>query len=207
MGSTVRPDESPIHTVTLDAYWIMETEVTNALYRQCVADAACTPPQNDRWQDRAFADHPVTDVDWEQAVAYGEWVGGRLPTEAEWEKAARGSDERMFPWLGDVTDDDYLNFNAQTTMAVGSFTPGASPFGLLDMAGNVEEWVIDWYDPDFYAESTVENPTGPMEGLFRVVRGGSFTSNRGMVRTTARGRALPDSTYESVGFRVVLPAR
>ncbi|MCB0081965.1 MAG: SUMF1/EgtB/PvdO family nonheme iron enzyme, partial [Caldilineaceae bacterium] len=127
------------------------------------------------------------------------------PTEAEWEKAARSDDERIFPWLGEATDDDLLNFNAQSTVAVGSFPAGASPYGLLDMAGNVEEWVNDWYSPTYYAESPPANPPGPSNGFFRVVRGGSFVSNRGMVRTTARGRAVPDSTFPTVGFRVLLP--
>ena len=205
MGSTVSPDEVPVHVVTLDAFWIMVTEVTNAHYRQCVIVAACTPPHNDIWQDTAFADHPVTHIDWVQASAYATWVGGRLPTEAEWEKAARGTDERIFPWPDDITDNDHLNFNAQATTAVGSFPAGASPYGLLDMAGNVEEWVADWYSPTAYTDSVAANPTGPETGLFRVVRGGSFTSNRGKVRTTYRGRALPDSTFASVGFRVLIP--
>jgi formylglycine-generating enzyme required for sulfatase activity len=203
MGSTVNPDEAPVHVVALDAFWIMETEVTNAHYRQCVTAGACTAPNNERWQEEAFADHPVTHVDWHQATAYAEWAGGRLPTEAEWEKAARGTDERMFPWPGETSDDEHLNFNAQATTAVGSFGAGASPYGLLDMAGNVEEWVADWHSPTYYAEAPAANPTGPETGLFRVVRGGSFISNRGSVRTTARGRAVPDSTYAGVGFRVV----
>ncbi len=207
MGSIVSPDEMPVHTVTLDAFWIMETEVTNAHYRQCVEAAACTPPHNDIWQKAAFADHPVTHIDWVQASAYAAWAGGRLPTEAEWEKAARGTDERIFPWPGDITDADHLNFNGQATTAVGSFPAGASPYGLLDMAGNVEEWVADWHDATYYTESAATNPTGPETGIFRVVRGGSFTSNRGQVRTTARGRALPDSTFASVGFRVLLPIK
>ncbi|MEZ4614514.1 MAG: SUMF1/EgtB/PvdO family nonheme iron enzyme [Caldilineaceae bacterium] len=205
MGSTVSNDEMPVHVVTLDAFWMMETEVTNAQYRQCVEAGACAPPHNDSWQDEERINHPVTHIDWNQATAYASWVGGRLPTEAEWEKAARGTDERMFPWADTVTDSDHLNFNAQTTTAVGSFAAGVSPFGLLDMAGNVEEWVRDWYSPTYYDEGPSTNPPGPETGLFRVVRGGSFTSNRGMVRTTVRGRAVPDSTYATVGMRIVLP--
>ncbi len=207
MGSTVSPDEMPVHVVALDPFWMMETEVTNAHYRHCVDAGACTAPRNQIWQDTAFADHPVTHVDWVQASAYATWAGGRLPTEAEWEKAARGTDERIFPWLGDATDSEHLNFNTQATTAVGSFPAGVSPYGLLDMAGNVEEWVADWYSPTYYTESASVNPTGPATGLFRVVRGGSFTSNRGKVRTTARGRAVPDSTFAGVGFRVLLPAQ
>ena len=111
----------------------------------------------------------------------------------------------MFPWGGDVTDDEHLNFNTQATTAVGSFPAGASPYGLLDMAGNVEEWVNDWLSPSYYADSPSTNPQGPETGLFRVLRGGSYSSNRGQVRTTVRGRAVPDSNFPTAGFRVVLP--
>lgn len=204
MGSTVNPAEGPVHVVNLHAFWIMETEVTNELYGRCVAAGTCVAPHNSHWQDAALANHPVTHVDWNQAATYAEWVGGRLPTEAEWEKAARGTDERTFPWPGEDTDSEHLNFNAQATTPVGSFGAGASPYGLLDMAGNVEEWVIDRYNPTYYAQSPAENPTGPEEGMLRVVRGGSFTSNRGFVRTTARGHAVPASAFATVGFRVVL---
>lgn len=205
MGSTVSSDEMPVHEVTLAPFWMLATEVTNRQYGACVAAEACAPPHNNLWDAAEFADHPVTHVDWHQANAYATWVGGRLPTEAEWEKAARGTDERMFPWAGETTNDDFLNFNAQTTTPVGSFSGGASPYGLLDMAGNVEEWVNDWYGPAYYAESPTVDPSGPEGGVFRVLRGGSYSSNRGLVRTTARGRAVPDSTFATVGFRVVLP--
>jgi len=203
MGSSFSNDEMPVHTVALDSFWIMETEVTNAHYQQCVEAGACTPPKNIVWQDEPHSNHPVTDVDWDQAAAYATWVGGRLPTEAEWEKAARGTDERMFPWPNSITDATYLNFNAQGTMAVGSFPAGASPYGLLDMAGNVEEWVNDRYSPTYYVDSPTDNPQGPESGPLRVVRGGSFRSNRGLVRTTERGPAPPGSTFDNVGFRVV----
>ncbi len=206
MGSAMVADELPVHTVMLDAFWIMETEVTNALYAQCVAAGACTAPTNTFWTESTLATHPVTDVDWAQASAYATWVAGRLPTEAEWEKAARGTDERLFPWAGESTDADKLNFLSTSTTPVGSFVAGASPFGVLDLAGNVEEWVADWYSPDYYASAPAANPPGPATGLMRVVRGGSFNSNRGNVRTTARGRALPDAHFPSIGFRVVLPA-
>lgn len=207
MGSTMEANELPVHTITLAAFWIMETEITNALYAQCVTAGVCTPPANDFWQDVSLVDHPVTHVDWAQAAAYATWAQGRLPTEAEWEKAARGTDERLFPWPGESTDETRLNFLRTGTMPVGSFAAGASPFGVLDMAGNVEEWVADWYSPDYYAASPPANPPGPATGLLRVVRGGSFNSNRGSVRTTARGRAQPDAHFPSIGFRVVLPER
>lgn len=206
MGSTMEANEQPVHTVALAAFWIMETEVTNAFYAQCVNADACTPPANATWQEPELANHPVTDVDWAQAVAYAIWAGGRLPTEAEWEKAARGTEEQLFPWAGESTDETRLNLLSTGAMPVGSFPAGASPFGLLDMAGNVEEWVADWYSPDYYATSPAEDPPGPATGLLRVVRGGSFNSNRGGVRTTARGRAQPDAHFPSIGFRVVLSA-
>ena len=205
MGSEVEPDESPIHDVNLDAFWVMETEVTNAFYAECVAADACTPPSTDAWKDPALANHPVANITWAQAVAYAEWSGGRLPTEAEWEKAARGTDQRDFPWPNNEPGDHGININTATTVDVGTFPESASPFGALDMAGNVEEWVADWYSPTYYAESPAENPTGPASGIFRVVRGGSFRSNQVATRTTKRDGAIPNSTYESVGFRVVIP--
>lgn len=207
MGSTLERDEAPEHTVTVDSFWIGQTEITNAQYGQCVDAGVCTPPGNTEWRNAAKANHPVTDVDWEQANTYATWVGGRLPTEAEWEKTARGTAPRIFPWGDELTGDQQLNFNARTTVAVGSYPAGASPYGALDMAGNVEEWVADWYAPDYYGQSPANNPTGPAAGIFRGVRGGSFNSNRGDVRTSKRGRAFPDTGFSSVGFRVVVPER
>ena len=209
MGSTIARDEQPAHTVAVDSFWIGQTEVTNAQYSRCVDDGACTPPHNDNWNQADQADFPVTHVDWEQANRYAQWAGGRLPTETEWEKAARGTDGRTFPWGDDVTDDQRLNFNSMAgvvSVGVGGYPAGASPYGALDMAGNVEEWVADWYAPDAYAQSTGPNPTGPTDGVLRVVRGGSFKSSRGGVRTSVRGRAAPAINFDNVGFRVVVPA-
>lgn len=207
MGSTIEPDEQPQHTVTLADFWISQTETTNAQYARCVDAGGCTPPHNNDWRDPARANFPVTHVDWGQASAYAQWAGGHLPTEAQWEKAARGTDGRTFPWGNEGTDDQRLNFNSPGgPVAVGSYPAGASPYGALDMAGNVEEWVADWYAPDTYTSDPRDNPTGPSEGLFRVVRGGSFHSTGGGVRTAARDRALPNTTFDSVGFRVFMPA-
>ena len=207
MGSEIAADEMPHHRVAVDSFWMGQTEVTNAQYVRCVDAGACTAPHPDNhdWRDAARANYPITYVDWNQASAYATWVGGRLPTEAEWEKAAHGTEGRDFPWGDEVTDDQRLNFNSpQGPVAVGSYPAGASPYGALDMAGNVEEWVADWYAPDYYSQSPADNPVGPTDGHFRVVRGGSYNSSRGNVRTTKRGRALPNA-FPSVGFRVVVP--
>jgi formylglycine-generating enzyme required for sulfatase activity len=205
MGSTATRAEMPTHTVTLNAFWIMQTEVTNAEYKKCVDMVKCKMPNNSRWNDPAYADYPVTDVNWDQASAYANWVGGRLPTEAEWEKAARGTDQRVYPW-GNQAPDDRLNYNrgvVSDTMPVGSYPNGASPYGALDMAGNVEEWVADWYSPTYYASSPAQNPQGPDTGADRVLRGGSFLFKPVNARTTARGRTRPGNRQPGVGFRVV----
>lgn len=208
MGSDdSRNNEGPAHLVRLDNFWIMQTEVTNQQYQRCVAADKCTEPSNEIWLDPAFANHPVTHIDWAQAVEYALSVGGRLPTEAEWEKAARGDDSRAYPWGDDQPAKHLLNYRFEVTIptAVGQYEVGASPYGVLDMAGNVEEWVHDWYYQSYYEESPTENPRGPDDGVMRVVRGGSFHSNPLDVRTTARGKAIPTSSaYDSVGFRVVI---
>ena len=184
----------------------MQTEVTNAHYMKCVNEEVCTEPSTSRWQDAEFADHPVVDVDWIQAQTYAIWAGGRLPTEAEWERAARGTDGRQYPWGNEDPSDKLLNyrFQVQDTTPVGRYPDGASPFGLLDMAGNVEEWVADWYAKDYYQESPRENPPGPTIGIWRVIRGGSFNSHPPDVRAAVRGSSFPNAHFPSVGFRVVL---
>lgn len=207
MGSTDNQAEMPTHTVDLDDFWMMQTEVTNAEYGRCVTAAACTPPTNPRWNDAGYANYPVMQVNWNQANQYAAWAGGRLPTEAEWEKAARSTDARIYPWGEQAISDQLLNYNfvKGDTMPVGSYPAGAGPYGTLDMAGNVEEWVADWYGDTYYASAPPQNPLGPDSGIFRVVRGGSFNSKRVDVRTTARGKAVPNSRLPGVGFRVVRP--
>jgi formylglycine-generating enzyme required for sulfatase activity len=205
MGSTRQNDEKPLHVVDINAFWIMQTEVTNAEYARCVGDGTCTPPHNSLANNPEEADHPVVNVDWMQASAYAKWAGGRLPSEAEWEKAARGSDLRPFPWGANTPEATLLNFNStlSDTTPVMNYPLGVSPYGLYDMAGNVEEWVADWYANDYYAASPAENPPGPTEGIFRVVRGGSYHSDATLVQTTSRGKAAPIRGYATVGFRVV----
>jgi eukaryotic-like serine/threonine-protein kinase len=204
MGSN-EPREQPAHLVVLDGYWIMKTEVSNAQYGHCMAAGACTPPTQGEWADPAKADYPVTNIDWDQASAYAAWVNGRLPTEAEWEKAARGTDARPYPWGDQLPDEQLLNYDfiKRTTMPVGSYPAGASPYGVLDMAGNVEEWVADWYADNYDGQAPRQNPSGPASGVMRVLRGGSFNSNRAGVRTSARDRQLPNTDFASLGFRVV----
>jgi eukaryotic-like serine/threonine-protein kinase len=198
-------DEKPQHSVYVDEFWIMETPVTNAQYQRCVTANACTPPNNKIWNQFEYANHPVTHVNWQQANEYAVWAGGRLPTEAEWEKAARGIDGRIFPWANPEPDETLLNYNQKCkgTTDVGSYPTGASIYGTLDMAGNVWEWVADWYNEGYYAISPASNPLGPASGDFRVLRGGSWYVDSYYVRTVYRDRHPPHYLSDDVGFRVV----
>lgn len=210
-------DEIPQHTVTLDAFWIDQHEVTNAQYRRCVEAGACTGPVG--WDDSDFngPDQPVVRVTWYDAQDYCEWAGARLPTGAEWEKAARGTDGRKYPWgndfdcwKGNFDDeqelDDYLvpggpNCDGYVrTAPVGSFPAGASPYGTLDMAGNVWEWVADWYDANYYARSPARNPQGPDSGESKVLRGGAW-DNAWDVRSTSSYGNHPTGSDNYDGFR------
>jgi len=196
------PDEFPAHDVTLDAYWMDQLEVTNAMYQLCVRAGVCTLPQNlgtarksDYFNNLEFKDYPVVYVTWGQAKSYCEWAGRRLPTEAEWERAARGDDMRTFPWGEDKADYRFANFNmlVTDTSRVGSYPLGASPFGVLDMAGNVAEWTNDIYNPTFYVSALeMFNPVGPVSSssLRRVVRGGSLGDAEINIRVSKRSAVL-----------------
>ena len=225
MDARRAPDEVPVHEVTLDAFWMDQLEVTNAMYALCVSAGACELPQSvesqrrfDYFENPEFRDYPVVYVTWGQAKIYCEWADRRLPTEAEWERAARGDDFRTFPWGEDKADWRFANFNmlATDTSRVGSYLMGASPFGVLDMSGNVAEWTNDFYDFDYYLTSPSMNPLGPetSSSLNRVVRGGSLgdaeINIRLSKRSSVRGsnlKAAPDSTAylgdfsPRIGFR------
>jgi serine/threonine-protein kinase len=198
-GMDVRraPNEIPDHDVTLDAFWMDQLEVTNAMYTLCVHEGGCTPPQSFKSQRRPkyfnnpdFNDYPVIYVTWAQARTYCEWAGRRLPTEAEWEHAGRGDDFRTFPWGEDKADGTLANFNMLVgdTSRVGTYPAGASPFGVLDMAGNVAEWVNDFYSSN-YANAITLNPVGPTQSssFYRVVPVAAWA----MLRSTSASRSVP----------------
>ena len=215
-------NENPVHTVYLDDYWIYRTEVTNALFAAFLnargnqreggftwLDAKSRyvriRQSDGEWQaDSGYADHPVVEVSWYGAAAYCQWVGGRLPTEAEWEKAARGDDGRTYPW-GEGIDSGLANYNGNVgePTAVGSYPDGASPYGVLDMAGNVWEWVADWWSPSYYSRSQSENPTGPEGGNGKARRGGSWDFYYWDLRSANRDRSYSGLTGFNVGFRCI----
>ena len=198
-------NEKPHHTVYLDEYWIYKTEVTNAQYAKCVGAGSCREPYDTTYyNDSSYAQHPVMKVYWEQAKGYCTWAGSRLPSEAEWEKAARGTDGRTYPWGDQEPTCDLANFYncGGKTKTVGSLAQGASPYGALDMAGNVYEWVQDWYAEGYYANSAGENPAGPALGVYHVVRGGSWVDAPWFIRASFRVRDVP-TYYDNFGFRCV----
>jgi eukaryotic-like serine/threonine-protein kinase len=217
MGSTVADsdpdiDEQPQHKVYLDAYWMDKTEVTNAMYEKCVLAGKCQEPHNTNsytrgnyYRNNAFADYAVIYVDWYQAKSYCEWAGRRLPTESEWEKGARGTDGRVYPWGNDAPTSELANYNNYVgdTTEAGHYPRGVSPYGLLDMAGNVWEWVADWFGGDYYTNLPSKNPLGPSSGRFRVLRGGSWSNSDWVLYAADRFRDLPDSRNFSYGFRCV----
>lgn len=244
------PDQRPQHKVFLDGYWIDKTEVTVGMFKKFVKETGYITsaevrgggkpwrdgPKKDEWpivpgidwihpreiKSEAEDNHPVVQVSWEDAIAYAKWVSGTLPTEAQWEKAARGTDARKFPW-GNEFNGAYLNYGDSLcpvkrwcdldfndgyafTSPVGHYPEGASPYGVLDMAGNVWEWVFDWYDEDYYENSPYQNPQGPETGFFKSMRGGSWYDGEPVAWVTCviRHQNPTSDRYEDVGFRCVI---
>jgi eukaryotic-like serine/threonine-protein kinase len=218
MGSDSGPkDERPAHVVTVSSLEIDRYEVTNEQYAACVKDGKCKEPvllsshrRKDYYRNPDFADYPVIFVDWYQANLFCQYAGGRLPTEAEWEKAARGDDmkARTYPWGETPPMCDLANMGGAMscvgdTDRVGRRPAGQSPYGAMDMAGNVWEWVSDWYDADYYQSSPATDPQGPTQGRLKVMRGGCWESGADSLRVSCRKAELPSTWAYNVGFRCV----
>ena len=218
------------HKVYLDSFYIDKYEVTVGRYSECVKNGACEKPRGaefeDNWDGPERKNFPVRWIDWEQAKTYCEWAGKRLPTEAEWEKAARGTDGANYPWGNRPPTCKYavmyvlkkdkpacLAKDEHSPWVVGSKPEGASPYGAMDMAGNVFEWVADWWDREYYKNSPYKNPPGPAseptqysrnkKGL-RVSRGGSYKEHPDRLPSFTRWMLFPDQYYADVGCRCAL---
>jgi formylglycine-generating enzyme required for sulfatase activity len=205
-----------LHTVNVDAFEIDKYEVNFRRYQECIDAGACTDPSiggmfNFGWPNIEMM--PVNAVNWHQAKAFCEWDGKRLPTEAEWEKAARGaSDTRLYPWGNEAPSCDntvmdtalagQLGCGTGNSLNIGSKPAGASPYGAMDMAGNLWEWVNDWYDEDYYANSPTDNPQGPATGSYKITKGGDFFSRQGYeVRIAGKFQYYPTNPSPAIGFR------
>jgi len=202
--------DAPTKTFSLDSYWIQQTEVTNKMYTQCVASGNCSVPDQEvgapPYTATQYGDYPVVGVTWDAANTYCQWIGGQLPSEAQWEKAARGQNGNKYPWGDNSPKCDFANLktcNGHTTQ-VNTYPDGKSPYGLLDMAGNVYEWVNDYYDPNYYASAPSSNPTGPATGNDRVTRGSSFETDLTLILSAIRHRTSQDWHNYDLGFRCVV---
>ena len=201
-------DNCPAHRVFLDAYYIGKYCVTNEQYARFAEVTGHRPPDNTEWRNPEKANHPVTDVSWDDAVAYAEWTGCGLPTEAQWEKAARGPNGYVYPWGNGWDGSRCRNSageeNADGTAPVDAYPQGVSGYGTYQQAGNVWEWCSDWYDEDYYTyPEASRNPGGPSEGSFRVNRGGSWWNGNGACfRGADRYRGVPSDRNDGLGFRL-----
>ncbi len=217
VGEDDAQDEYPLHSVDLDAYFIDQYEVVVERYQRFMRQTNRTNPefweQVDRNRD---AQKPVMGIDWNDTKAYCEWAGKRLPTEAEWEKAARGPDKRTYPWGEFSPNSSTANFgknwNADVVYSeklkpVGSYERGKSFYGIYDMAGNVWEWVADWYDDRYYQDSPKKNPQGPSNGTVKVMRGGSWNNISTDLKSAARAWSHPTKLYVYLGVRCAQDVR
>jgi sulfatase modifying factor 1 len=202
MRPRVLLDDRPAHKVWLDTYYLDAHEVTNREYAKFVSATARRPPYH--WRSgqypRAEENLPVFNVSWDDANAYCRWAGKRLPTEAEWERAARGAREGLaYPW-GDKMEKGKAQYNVETgPVAVGRFP--ASDFGLFDMAGNVSEWCSDWFDREYYQSSPARNPRGPESGMYKVIRGGAWSDEAARTTVFFRNWVRPTQTTPNIGIR------
>ena len=207
MGRDGDGNDSPDHTIYLDGYWIYQTEVTNQMYALCVEAGECSEPGDGNYGNEDFAEYPAVYVSWYDAVKYCTWAGGSLPTEAQWEKAARGGLEgKFYPWgdeapVCDLGAENGAQFKAcdGETRPVGSFAPNG--YGLYDMVGNASEWVGDYFANTYYASSPAQNPTGPDIGIYRTFRGGAWSDTAYGLFVTRRGYGIPQYSAGYYGFR------
>lgn len=211
MGSDERPYMRPVHKVKLKAFYLGKYEVTNAQYKKFCDATKRKYPKNLDWDSNYFLgkpDHPVINISWNDAAAYAKWAGGRLPTEAEWEYAAKGGVDAYYYWGDDIISHDQLNYLGveegkrdqwNYTSPVGSFPP--NPFGLYDILGNVWEWVADWHGEDYFSKSPKENPKGPLKGTSRLIKGGGWAGG-GNDAPADRDWESPSSRNADRGFRI-----
>ncbi len=201
---------APQKTVSLDSYWIGVTDVTNKQYAQCVVTGNCAAPAQEIgtpvYTNPDYGDYPAVGVTWDMAANYCKWAGGSLPSEAQWEKAARGPNGGVYPWGNDNAGCDLLNFLGCLGHGSGvlSYPAGRSPYGLFDMEGNVYQWVNDFYDPNYYDSMPAQNPTGPAGGDMRVIRGSSFEADTTQLLSAIRHFGAPAYHSRDLGFRCVV---
>ncbi len=195
--------ENPAHNVELEPYYIDMYEVTHGSYMKFVEATNAKKPRF--WDDPDFnsPNQPVVGVAWKTAQSYCKWKGGRLPTEAEWEKASRGKRSINYPWGNETPDSTRLNYNEELkkTVAVGSYETGKSDYGVYDLAGNVAEWTYDWHQAEFYIFSSKANPVGPEKGQYKVIRGGNWRNDAQDVNMVYRNATIPSIRKKTLGFR------